>query len=293
MRKQPAIIAGTNKSGTTSLFRYLSDHPKISPSKRKELQFFLQKDVTIEQYQRHFDESSDAKLTLEASPQYLDEQPYLAEHVLNLLPDVKLIFVLREPVARLASFFRSYQSRASDITSGYTFLEFVEQAQQEAKQPPYDTMFARELFRGCYGDHLQHWLKVVDAAQIQIIFFDELKSDAKGTTQRVCEFLNLDGDFYQDYEFNIENKTRQYRFPQLHKLVHSLNMRFEPFLNRHRGIKNFVRRLYTSMNEQSESQSTPDLGYDKAQAFYQEHNHKLKQILLTRFPSRSLPSWLD
>ncbi len=293
MRKVPLIIAGTNKSGTTSLFRYLSDHPVICPSNRKELQFFLQPNVTIEDYQQHFESPSDTTITLEASPQYLDEQPYLAERIFKLLPDAKLIFVLREPVARLGSFFRSFQSRASDATAGYTFLEFVKQAEQEASQSPNNSMFARELIRGCYGNHLEHWLSTFDSKQIHMIFFDDLEQDAKLTTQGVCDFLEIDSDFYDSYQFDIENKTREYRFPQLHKIAHKLNMRFEPFLNRHRGIKSMVRRLYTSMNEQDKNQSGSDLGRDHAHQFYAEHNRKLKLILQDNFPSRRLPQWLS
>lgn len=291
MRKQALIVAGTNKSGTTSLFRYLSDHPQICPSRTKELQFFLSSTPILQNYQDEFGSKSGATITLEASPQYMDEGPDVVQRIHNLLPTAKLIFLLREPVARLRSFFESYQSRDSDLVKGYEFTSFVDDALNASANKNQE--FQRELNRGCYADHLEHWLSVFEPRQIHVLFFDALSRDSRKAVQDICSFAALDPSIYDQYQFNIENKTRRYRYSSLHRIAHGLNRSMEPFLNRHRGIKEAVRRLYTSVNEDKRREVLLETeGERAAKRFYRPHNQKLRNLVKTKFPATTPPDWL-
>lgn len=289
MRKQALIIAGTNKSGTTSLFRYLSDHPQICPSRTKELQFFLRADPNLQDYRNQFPDKPGTTIALEASPQYLDDGPQVIQRISELLPHTKLIFVLREPVARLRSFFKSYESRASDLVKGYNFHSFVKDALSVGSDA--NVEFQRELNRGCYADHLNHWLATFKPSQIHILFFDRLQQDSKASVQDICRFAGLDPYIYKDYEFAIENKTRQYRFSGFHKIAHRLNRSLEPFFNRHRSIKKVIRQIYTSLNE-NKGPNSDSGNEEQARVFYRPHNKKLRDLVETQFPEIALPDWL-
>lgn len=288
MRNTIAIIAGTNKAGTTSLFRYLSDHPGVCGSDKKELQFFSQPQVQPENYIRHFQGAVGDQLLLEATPDYMARGTPIAHTIHQHFPDSKILFVLREPVARLQSFFKSYQSRDSEMTAGFDFDSWVKDV-IAGNNPE----ALRELDRGRYKLFLSQWLSYFGPQQIHLVFFDELSSDPSKVVENICEFLDLDDEFYQDYHFGVENKTRSYRSSGLHKLVHSLNMRFEPFLNRNRRIKEFLRKIYTGLNEsQSKKAVTAQDDLQAARDYYTKENAGLRDLLEKNFGLESFPDWI-
>ena len=110
-RMLPAfLIIGVQKGGTTSLYNYLIQHPHIAPALEKELRFFDYKfHKGLAWYQAHFPLIAYARfvqqvyqralITGEASPNYLFD-PRAPQRVAHTLPDVKLIVLLRNPVAR-------------------------------------------------------------------------------------------------------------------------------------------------------------------------------------------------
>ena len=93
------IIAGINKAGTTSLFRYLGDHSEVCVSTKKEIEFFNtiqdHSNVAIDKYESYFSHcNEDIKIRLEASPSYLHGGGEVAHLIKSYLDDVRLIFVL-------------------------------------------------------------------------------------------------------------------------------------------------------------------------------------------------------
>jgi len=113
------LIAGTEKAGTTSVFVYLSQHPQVCASSRKETDFFRnefsgdrQRDEAA--YAGYFRKcTADQHILMEASPAYLGEADIVAPRIHALLPDAKLLFILREPIARLYSAYNFYVARLS------------------------------------------------------------------------------------------------------------------------------------------------------------------------------------
>ena len=107
------IIIGTQKGGTTSLYRYLIDHPNIAPIYIKEPHYFdihFHKGIgwyrshfptAVEKYYARHVEKHDL-ITGEASPYYLFH-PRAPQRVAKTLPKAKLIILLRNPVDRAYS----------------------------------------------------------------------------------------------------------------------------------------------------------------------------------------------
>lgn len=104
------IVIGAMKSGTTTLYRHLADHPGISMSKDKETDFFVaEKNWTrgLAWYSSQFSRNRDLKRG-EASPNYTKCRDFggVAARMAELCPAARLIYVVRDPVERAESQFR-------------------------------------------------------------------------------------------------------------------------------------------------------------------------------------------
>jgi sulfotransferase family protein len=199
------IIIGAQKCGTTSLHHYLSTHPSVAPAARKEVHYF---DWAFKQgtgwYRAHFATApyrtafqlwtGNRLVVGEASPLYLFH-PEVPERVRFLLPDVKLIALLRDPVRRAYS---HYQQR---VRRGKESLSFADAIAHEAEriaailpEETYSSTTLREssyLTRGIYAHQLANWLTVFPREQMLILTSEEFFSDTKRVFTQVLKFLGL------------------------------------------------------------------------------------------------------
>ncbi|MGC4020653.1 MAG: sulfotransferase domain-containing protein [Cyclobacteriaceae bacterium] len=100
------MIIGAMKAGTTSLHDYLSKHPDVFMSVQKELDFFVEQKnwkLGIDWYKKQFPVSTIA--IGESSPNYTKSLIFgnVPDKIKSILPDVKLIYILRDPIKRLVS----------------------------------------------------------------------------------------------------------------------------------------------------------------------------------------------
>ena len=109
------ILAGAQKSGTTALAAFLAMHPNISFASKKELHYFDRTDdykKGIKFYLKNFNnwfyenpkEKNDFKQSInaESTPFYIASR-YACKRIKDTIPNVRLIILLREPVARAYS----------------------------------------------------------------------------------------------------------------------------------------------------------------------------------------------
>ena len=111
------IIIGAQKCATTSLHYYLNLHPEISMSKGKELNFFVSEYnwyKGVEWYKSNF--IGTARIHGESSPSYTD-YPFLKgvpERMYSIVPKVKLIYILRDPIDRIISQYVQWYTRRGE-----------------------------------------------------------------------------------------------------------------------------------------------------------------------------------
>ena len=175
------LIIGAKKAGTTSLFRYLSQHPQVYMPAEKELNFFH--DPRYERrgmhwYEQFFADTGDARAVGEASPGYsawpwLDHVP---ERAAAHLPGVKVIYLMRHPVERLISQYRFDAINKADPRP-------IEEAVLD------DRLF---LCRSRYSAQIEHWLQHVDRDRMLLLTSEALRADREATLRRVLEFLDVD-----------------------------------------------------------------------------------------------------
>lgn len=205
------LIIGAQKGGTTSLYNYLQAHPSIGSAARKEVHFFdrrlnLNKGRTW--YQGHFptrvekyfahDLHLQAFLTGEATPEYLF-LPHIPSCVARMLPQVKLIALLRNPIDR------AYSQYQHAVVQGYETCSFQEAinyqeariGEEQAKilqdndYERYTYMQHCYLLRGIYVDQLQRWMRLFPREQFLILKSEEFYADPTITLKQVVDFLNI------------------------------------------------------------------------------------------------------
>ena len=196
------IIIGAQKSGTTSLFSYLTQHPQIRAPLRKEIHYFGDKFINgTEWYRGHFPPErrlSRGQVTFEGSPSYLFH-PLVPERLAVLLPKAKLIAVLRDPAERAVSHYFHSKRRGREALSIEDALAQEEQrlAQALANRRYDDPAFRHHSYkrRGHYCEQLERFQAIFPSGQLLILNSDELFTKPELVLRRVAEFIGVDPSF--------------------------------------------------------------------------------------------------
>jgi hypothetical protein len=197
-----ALLIGTQKGGTTSLFGYLAQHPDVSPPLTKEVHYFDFNYVRgINWYRGRFPFDRSLRrgaMTLDASPYYM-VHPLVPERAAQLLPRVKVIVLLRHPVDRALSHFQH------EVRGGRESLSFAEALEREPERlageeerlrsdPTYYSYNHHRysyLRRGLYVEQLRRWARHFPRSQMLLLQSERLFADPAETTAKVHQFLGL------------------------------------------------------------------------------------------------------
>lgn len=200
------VIIGCQRGGTSSLYRYLGQHPRISPSLRKETEYFSAKYPEGEAwYRAHFPLRLRLKaasllgrrlLTFEATPDYLLD-PRAAERCAALLPDARIVVLLREPGERALSHY--HHNVRLDLESE-TFPRALELEDSRiggdigamTVDPNAPAAAFRKYSyqaRGDYADQLKRWFSAYPRDRFLILESEEFFADPDRVLQRILAFV--------------------------------------------------------------------------------------------------------
>lgn len=294
------IIAGVHKAGTTSLFTYLSHHPDICGSDIKEIGYFVPLKYnkplsSFNKYLSYFQNCSHSSFRLEASPSYLYGGKIIAERMKELLgEDLKLIFMLRNPVTRLFSFY-NFKKSNYQLSSKMSFQEFYSKSIEkrftmEPENECEEKLIVRGVKEGFYIEHLPEWFETFDR-NIYICFFENFRNNVTGTMEDISEWLNIDYTLFNSGGFTKENKTLIYNNSLLHKTAMVLNNRFESFWRKNINLKRKIRGIYNKVNASSSKLIIQEQDKEFLESFYQPYNIKLASFLKSKGYEK-LPQWL-
>lgn len=201
--KPDFIIIGVQKGGTTSLFKYLSQHPQVAVSSHKELHYF---DVNYREgmawYQQHFPLEAERsnRLVGEASPYYIFH-PLAAPRIKRDLPNVRLIALLRDPIARAYSNFQM-QLRNKNEKDTTVFEEAIalepgrmtgehERILADESYNSYNHRKLSYLHRGLYFQQVRRWQEVFGKDALLILKSEDFFTDTLAEFHKVCDFLGI------------------------------------------------------------------------------------------------------
>lgn len=303
------IIAGPPKAGTTSVFRYLAAHPDVCVSSIKEIHYFENylddiNSQTLLNYESYFKHCSDQSIRVEVSPRYLQGGRPVAEAIYRTIPDVKIVFILREPVERFLSRYVSLMTKTERIPDEYHDLNKLvdaalahEQSEPDPLSPEIDEEIIEYLWQGCYTSFVNEYIEIFSKDNVGILFFDELAASPGVFMEKLCKFTSIDHYFYDRYQFAIENKTRVVKFAHLHKIAEKTNRKLERIQNRlpalRRMIKNFYYKLLNPEVKKGGSKLITDYARQRLNEYYLDKNRSLREMILNNYPGIELPAWLS
>ncbi len=293
------IIGGTIKGATSSVFAYLSAHPEICGSSVKETFFFTHEySGNIEQdrqcYQRYFKDTQGCKAVCEASPNYLGYTESVAPRIKALLPDARLLFILRNPADRLFSYFNFARGKL-ELPREMTFDSFVGLCEkytvehETTEELGLAVKHLRALELGNYSHFLKNYYNEFDDENIKIMLFDSMRKDPIAFMADICEFISVDPEFYQSYTFGKSNVTFAGKLKSLHFIAMLLNKVLESFLRQRPELKARLVSLYKKIN-QSRGRVEPMSASIRARL--NEYYAPANRELAVMFSGQPLPPWL-
>jgi hypothetical protein len=213
------LIIGAQRSGTTSLYKYLAQHPGVGAAFLGKGAHFFDKNYSrdLDAYRAHFPTRAYKRyvkmrrglelVTGEGSPYYL-AHPHAPYRIAEALPRAKLIVLLRDPVER------AYSHYQHELARGFEDLPFEEAIEREPRRlagelekmradPSYDSFSYQHhtyLTRGRYAEQLEVWYSLFPRGQVLVLPSEELFADPDRTYRRVLEFLGVPPVSLADYE---------------------------------------------------------------------------------------------
>jgi hypothetical protein len=204
------IIVGGQRCGTNSLYEYVVGHPSVARAlPEQEIHFFdLNFDRGEAWYRGHFptrwrSKISERKLgtqlvTGECSPYYMFH-PLAPQRIRQLLPGIKLLVLLRNPVDRAFSQYHHERARGFETLS---FEEAIEQEperlrgeEQKIRRDPIYHSFSHQHFsytaRGRYADQLETLFSLYPRENIMVLFSEQFFGDPAAALSKALRFLKL------------------------------------------------------------------------------------------------------
>ena len=196
------LIIGGMRCGTSSLSWYLTQHPDILKSFRKEVHFFDRNFHRGENWYRSFFPLSSRigseRITGEASPNYLFH-PHTPRRIRQLLPDVKLIVLLRNPTERAISHYFHFHRRKHKTLSLSDSIRLEDERLAEERTPLLnddryvspDHVIPSYKKRGHYAEQIRRYLCYFKKAQLLVLPSESLFTETEETLQRAFTFLGV------------------------------------------------------------------------------------------------------
>lgn len=194
-----AVILGAQKSGTSSLHNYLTQHAGVIAPLRKEVHYFdLNYGRGEAWYRAHFGRAGEPGLNVDSSPYYL-YHPAVPQRLHALLPSAKLIVLLRDPVRRAYSHYWHERDKGRETLDFEAAVDAepgrVEAAHRGLADGTLDRSREHQHFsylaRGRYAEQLERWFAVHPPERFHIVRFEDLARDPLAVLDATLAFLGL------------------------------------------------------------------------------------------------------
>jgi hypothetical protein len=180
------LIVGGQRCGTSSVNHYLSQHPEVFVAPGKELRFFNRHfDRGLEWYESQFRPQGDVFCLGEATPSYMYD-PLAVARIAEVLPSVRLVVILRDPIARAYSHYLMVAARGRE---GRSFEEAVEEELNGSQALP------SYVNQGRYLHQLRRLSASLPLAPLHVMITEQLAAQPVESFQDLCRFLEVDPSF--------------------------------------------------------------------------------------------------
>lgn len=282
------FLAGAPKSGTTFLFNWLAKHPKVCASDPKETDYYLDEEnpnkksdrwLSQNAYPDHYNSLDGDLLHLDGSV-WTIYQKELMNRLATLKTKPKALFILREPARRILSSFQ-YTSNNMAAVKNLTFHEYTEALlkadfaaiQRACKSNKSAYSLQNELLFSDYSFYLNLWKEAIGEDNMQILLFEELKTDQNLCYVKACEFLGLKVERL-DIDAHERNKSVIIKNKSVHYFLH----RIFALVGYKVPFKDQLKRLYSRLQHVGEKKPiNHEKDLAKLREYYKPLNQKLSK----------------
>lgn len=294
------LIIGAAKSGTSALYAYINQHPQVFMPEQKELRYFSSIDnpenqgpkvyknpsiQSLEDYREQFSRQTDELAIGEASPQYL-YYPQTPKRIFDVLPDIKIISILRNPVKRAYS---SYLHAVRDWHETADNFQDAVQLENERITAGWPMLF-HYVNAGFYYQQLIRYFDTFDKDQIRVIIYDDFIEKPDLVIRDLFKFLEIDPEFSPDMSSkpNVSGYPKNKFIDQIYKklfkdytLTHTLAKKILPG----KKLKTWTKKIRNS--------NLHKIPLDQEMSGYLANQYKDEIMKLQDLLQRKLPNWLN
>lgn len=210
MNRPNFIIAGERRSGTTTLVRYLENHPDIYLHPVIDMAYFIEPELRlrantvrghldeeassrqhdVEAYAARFSEAGSCTAVGEKSADYLFWTPAHAR-IQRACPDIRWVVILRHPVERAWS---HYWNEVGKGRESLPFEAALEGEAERSRADDFDRFHRSYQERGCYDRSLRTLYETFPREQVHVMILDDLINSPIPTLQSLYRFLGVDSE---------------------------------------------------------------------------------------------------
>ena len=230
------FVIGAVRSGTTSLFHYLGQHPCIESSAYDEIGYFddnfhlglnWYKSLFPTQFTKNKTRDKHGKfLTYDVTPFYI-YNPLVVKRILKYFPNSKIIASLRNPIDRAYSnYMIAFQD--GDIDCSFedviqSELDEINKTKTKLKDESFlvDTYYNRILSRGFYADQLKIWYEFFPKNQLLMVSSENLANNTNSSLTEIFNFLGL-----SDTEIKDTSRKNKREYPPMKKETRNFLIEF-------------------------------------------------------------------
>ncbi|MEA3317752.1 MAG: sulfotransferase [Bacteroidota bacterium] len=299
------LIIGAGKSGTTSVYNYLKQHPQVYMSPVKEPDFFAlegqeavkpEDDIEethnypwavfkLDDYKKLFANVKNEKAVGESSTMYL-YKPDTHLRIKKYVPNVKMIAIFRDPVSRLYSRYL-HLARENRLPS-----ESFEDAFDK------DSVWWRRddlIPEGFFYKHLSKYFQTFKPEQFKILLFEDLRENTNKVIKELYQFLDIDDSFIPqtDIRYNesgfVKNKFKDKFIGQQSFIRKGVEKIFPNFINKLRNSTS-MQKIVTKMRSKNleKPKLSPEIRKRLINEIYKEDILKFQKLI-----NRDLSKWLE
>lgn len=254
------FIIGAPKCGTSSLFGWLSSHPAIGPSARKETFVLMDRDHPLARspgyndqglraYDTHFEPAAaNAPIRMEATTHYLYQTTAL--EVLAGMPDARVAVVLRDPAQRVYSSYSYTRNNLGRLDPALDFAGYLDLVRR--RQPLYPRwcrhegsayVLQRDPDYSRYANFLRNWQDRLGRDRVYPLLFEDLRADPAALLTDLCRWLGLDPALLGRQDFAARNRTTAVRHHRLQRAAREVNRRVPMPAGLKTGLKTLLSRV--------------------------------------------------
>jgi len=281
------LCLGAAKSGTTTLFDVLRQHPDVYIPAFKEPHFF---DIPenynngIEWYEKNYFRKADKRIIADFTPSYFFEKETPKRIFKDIGSEIKFVVLLRNPVDR------AYSHYLHSVRDNHENLSFEESLKQEnerldrhEKNSDYLSYLRNSYFhQGLYGDMLERYLEYFTLDNFLFINFEEeFLQERKATIQKILEFLSI--EVKVELQTNLRsNPASKERLKFLKKLMkkkgwwRKVLKLLVPSIQLRQIIKNRIQRA--NIKEYKKEELPKELKSRLYNTYFKENMRKFEQL---------------